>query len=72
MANSKKNLRAYIRFDGSGRVIPGSTVLRVKMPKVGKWMELPTYECCDPLEIVDTTTTTTTVAPTTTTTTTAP
>jgi hypothetical protein len=55
MANSKKDLRAYVRFDGSGRVVAGSLVLRRKKPKVGKWMEIQTYECCD-----DTTTTTTT------------
>jgi hypothetical protein len=60
-------LKAYVRFDGSGRIVPGSLILRRKMPKVGKWMEIPAYECCNEL----TTTTTTTVAPTTTTTTTS-
>lgn len=58
-------LKAYVRFDGSGRIVAGSLVLRRKKPKVGKWMEIPAYECCNP-----TSTTTTTVAPTTTTTTT--
>lgn len=67
MAN-KKDLRAFARMDGSGRIIPGSTVLRIKKPKVGNWIEVRAYECCDPQ--FDTTTTTTTEAPTTTTTTT--
>lgn len=54
MGSNKKDLRAYVRIDGSGRVVAGSLVLRRKKPKVGKWMEIQTYECCD------TTTTTTT------------
>jgi len=58
MGNDRKDLKAYVRFDGSGRVVPGSLVLRKKMPKVGKWMEVQAYECC-----VYTTTTTTTIAP---------
>lgn len=62
---SKQDLKGFVRIDGSGRIVAGSLVLRRKMPKVGKWIEIPAYECCNP-----TTTTTTTVAPTTTTTTT--
>jgi hypothetical protein len=58
-------LKAYVRFDGSGRIVPSSLILRRKKPKVGKWVEIPAYECCNP-----TTTTTTTAAPTTTSTTT--
>ncbi len=67
MASNKRDLKAYARFDGSGRIVAGSLILRRNKPKVGKWKEVPAYECCNP-----TTTTTTTVAPTTTTTTTAP
>lgn len=63
--NNKRDLNAYVRIDGSGRVVAGSLVLRKNKPKVGKWMAIQTYECCNP-----TTTTTTTAAPTTTTTTT--
>lgn len=65
-AYNRKDLKAYVRYDGSGRVVAGSLVLRRNMPKVGKWKEVPAYECCEPT----TTTTTTTVAPSTTTTTT--
>jgi hypothetical protein len=65
MSTNKRPLKAYVRFDGSGRIVAGSLILRKNKPKVGKWQEIPAYECCNP-----TTTTTTTVAPTTTTTTT--
>lgn len=47
MASNKRDLKAYARFDGSGRIVPGSTILRKKMPKVGKWKEVQTYECCN-------------------------
>jgi len=66
MANQSK-LKAYVRFDGTGRVIAGSLILQRFKPKVGNWVEIAANECCN-----YTTTTTTTVAPTTTTTTTAP
>jgi len=51
-------------------------ILRKNKPKVGKWKEIPAYECCNPTTTTSTTaapttTTSTTVAPTTTTTTTA-
>ena len=69
MANSRKDLKAYVRFDGSGRIVPGSLILRRKMPKVGKWKEVQAYECCDP-NFPTTTSTSTTAAPTTTSTTT--
>ncbi len=60
-------LKAFVRFDGSGRIVAGSLVLRKNKPKVGKWREILAYECCN---YVPTTTTTTTVVPSTTTTTT--
>ena len=52
--SNKKRFRAFVRFDGSGRVIPGSLVMRKHIPKVGRWQEITGYECCN------TTTTTTT------------
>lgn len=48
MANSRKDLKAYVRFDGSGRVVPSSLILRRSMPKVGNWKQISAYECCDP------------------------
>jgi hypothetical protein len=58
MAINNRPLKAFVRFDGSGRIVAGSLILRKNKPKVGKWKEIPAYECCN-----YTTTTTTTVAP---------
>jgi hypothetical protein len=54
MATNRRPLKAYARFDGSGRLVPSSIIWRKGMPKLGKWIELTGYECCN------TTTTTTT------------
>jgi hypothetical protein len=78
--NTNRPLKAYVRFDGTGRIVPSSLILRRKKPKVGKWVEIPAYECCNYVPTTttttsstsSTTTTTTTATPTTTTTTTAP
>lgn len=72
---NSRPLKAYVRFDGSGRIVAGSLILRKNKPKVGKWKEIPAYECCNfstttTTTAAPTTTTSTTVAPTTTTTTT--
>jgi hypothetical protein len=80
MANSNNKLKAYIRYDGTGRVIAGSLILQRFKPKVGNWQEIDANECCNYTTTTtsttststSTTTTTTTVPPTTTTTTTAP
>ena len=45
---NKRPLKAFVRFDGSGRVVSGSLVLRRKKPKVGNWQEIVAYECCNP------------------------
>jgi hypothetical protein len=45
MENNGK-LKAYIRYDGSGRIIPGSLILNRFKPKVGNWKETPSNECC--------------------------
>ena len=54
----KKSLKAFIRYDGTGRIIPSSLILARNKPKDGNWQEIRAYECCDP--IYDTTTTTST------------
>jgi hypothetical protein len=59
MATNNRPLKAYVRFDGSGRVVAGSLILRKQKPKVGKWQEITAYECCN----FTTTTTTTTFIP---------
>tara|TARA_R110000822_G_scaffold2090_1_gene10105 strand:- start:350 stop:655 length:306 start_codon:yes stop_codon:yes gene_type:complete len=61
----QNKLKAFVRFDGTGRVIPSSLILQRSKPKVGNWKEINATECCN-----FTTTTTTTIAPITTTTTT--
>jgi hypothetical protein len=66
MANNQKKLKAFVRYDGSGRVVPSSLILRKNKPRVGRWVEIPAYECCN-----ETTTTTTTSSSTTTTTSTS-
>jgi hypothetical protein len=48
MATNKRDLKAYVRFDGTGRIVPGSLVLRRNEPKVGNWQEIQAYECCNP------------------------
>jgi len=56
MATNKRDLKAYVRFDGTGRVVPGSLVLRRNKPKVGNWKEIQGYECCNPTTTTSTTT----------------
>jgi len=46
MAN-RRDLKAYARYDGSGRIIPGSNILRKNEPKNGNWKELQAYACCN-------------------------
>ena len=68
-SNNNNKLKAFVRFDGSGRIVPSSLIVQAFKPKVGNYKEIDAKECCNPV-IPTTTTTTTTVAPTTTTTTT--
>ena len=50
MANSRKILKAYVRYDGTGTLIPGSLTLRNNKPRVKKALQVsPTYECCNPI-----------------------
>lgn len=46
MANNRR-LKAFVRYDGSGRVIPGSLNLQASKPKVGNWKEIDAYLCCN-------------------------
>lgn len=65
-SNNNNKLKAFVRFDGSGRIIPSSLIVQAFKPAVGNYQEIDAKECCN-----YTTTTTTTATPTTTTTTTA-
>ena len=55
----QNKLKAFVRFDGSGRVIPSSLILQKSKPKVGNWKEINATQCCN--DTPGTTTTTTTV-----------
>jgi hypothetical protein len=54
----QRNLKAFVRFDGSGRVVAGSLILRKQKPKVGKWQEIQGYECCNGATLTTTVATT--------------
>jgi hypothetical protein len=69
-------LKAFVRIDGSGKVIPGGPIFQASKPKVGKWKQIDANLCCNPSGSTTTTTTsstssTSTSTSTTTTTTTA-
>lgn len=51
-------LKHFIKVDGKGNVIPGSSIKRKRKPE-GNWIEIRTKECCDPVFDIPTTTTTT-------------
>ena len=51
MAN-QRNLKAFVRFDGSGRIVAGSLILRKQKPRVGRWYEIPAYQCCNDVPTV--------------------
>lgn len=55
-----KDLKAYVRYDGNGRVVAGSMVFRKKKPKNGRWYEISSNLCCNAGPNPGTTTTTTT------------
>ena len=61
MASNNNKLKAFVRFDGTGRIISGSLILNRFKPKVGNYVEIEAEECCNYIPI--TTTTTTTAAP---------
>lgn len=63
MANNQTpKLRAFVRIDGSGRVVPGAPIFQANKPKVGQWREIPLYYRGDGASS-STTTTSTTAAP---------
>lgn len=45
--SNKRPLKAYVRYDGSGRAVSSSLIWRKNKPKVGNWKEVQGYECCD-------------------------
>ena len=69
--SNQRNLKAFVRFDGSGRVVAGSLVLRKNKPKNGNWQEIVAYECCNYVPSTTTTTSSSTSTSTTTSTSTS-
>jgi hypothetical protein len=47
--SNRKDLKSFVRYDGTGRLIAGSLILRKQKPRVGKWEEVDTYLCCNPI-----------------------
>lgn len=60
MGTNNRQLKAFVRFSATGRIVAGSLVLRKQMPKNGKWLEVQSSLCCEPTTTSTTTTTTTT------------
>ena len=36
----KYSLKAWVRYDGQGRIVPGSPIFSASKPKVGNWHEV--------------------------------
>jgi hypothetical protein len=45
-SNNNNKLKAFVRFDGSGRIIPSSLNVQSIKPKVGNWRQINSKECC--------------------------
>ena len=45
--NNNNKLKAFVRFDGNGRIIPSSLIVQAFKPKVGNWQEIDANECCN-------------------------
>lgn len=39
--------KAFVRYDGNKKIVPGTLIVQDKAPKVGTWREVPTQLCCD-------------------------
>lgn len=55
MSRNRKDFKTFYRFDGNGRIIPGSNILKKGYkPEEGTWQESSPYECCAPGPTVST------------------
>jgi len=53
---AKNRLKAFVKYDSSGRIVPGILIVRTKKPTGnGDWVEIPSTRCCSNLEVVPTT-----------------
>lgn len=56
MANQSK-LKAWVRYDGTGRVVTAGPIFQANKPKVGNWRQINSSLCCNPSGSTTTTTT---------------
>lgn len=56
MANQSK-LKAWVRYDGTGRVVTAGPIFQANKPKVGNWRQINADLCCNPNGSSTTTTT---------------
>jgi hypothetical protein len=40
-------LKAYVRYDGTGRIVPGGPIYSRTKPKNGDWVEIESLDCCN-------------------------
>lgn len=50
---TKESLKAFMRVDGMGRVVPSTLVYRKKKPVIGKWIEVEPNTCCSTTTLSD-------------------
>jgi len=46
-SNNNGKLKAFVRFDGTGRIVPSSLIVQAFKPAVGNWQEIDANECCN-------------------------
>ena len=57
--STNNKLKAYVRYDGQKKIVPGSLILREDKPTTGKFVEIIPVDLCCGYNPVTTTTTTT-------------
>ena len=50
-SNNNNKLKAFVRFDGSGRIVSSSLIVQAFKPKVGNYKEIDAKECCNPTRV---------------------
>lgn len=46
-------LKAFVRYDGTNRIVPGGPILQRSKPKNGVWEEIGTNDCCDDFVVIN-------------------
>ena len=66
MHSQDLSLQAWVKYDGSGRIVPGVLLVRKDQPAGKGWVALSAYLCCTTTSTTSTTSTSTTSTSTTT------